>query len=292
VTPPGWKFLERVRLVAPLGVRFWDRVTGAVVSEGLEVEVFPEGHPEQRVTVAANNSGVFNARGLPGLAGFETGGVANPTPRAFVIEVTDRAGRFLPFALPVDVPAGLLQWEPGVTMVPLFSAPSRPVPAGMAVVRAQLVRADVPGPDPLDPEKRWPAPWAVLEVTPPGGPAVRGLADEGGSVVVVCPYPEPPPPPVDRPSPPPDPIRPGDRTWAVGVKAFFAPPASPLAATTDRPDLRALMTQPAARAWADTALATELTAATLLFGQEMVLRTTVPGTSPPESKPELFITTP
>ena len=41
--------LERVSIVAPLGVRCRDRASGAIVSEGLEAFVSPQGAPTRAV---------------------------------------------------------------------------------------------------------------------------------------------------------------------------------------------------------------------------------------------------
>lgn len=284
--PPGWKLLDHVRLNALFGVRFWDAVGGCVVADRLVVEVFPKGRPNQRVTATANRSGVFSARRLPGLSAFETGTAGAPGPRDFVIEVTDTAGRFVPFAFTTAVPAAtaadrMFVWERGTPMVPLFSAPGRAVPAGMAVVRAQLVRADVVG---ADPDTRPPAPWAVLEVTPPDGKVARGLADDRGCVAVVFPYPEPPDP--SAAGPPVGPTAPDRREWKVDVRTLFVP-----GPPADRPDLRAALAQTAARMWADADRTTERKGATLTAAGELVLRTATTG-SPPGLLPELFITTP
>ena len=306
MTPAGLTFLERVRGVGPLGVRFWDAVTGAVVGAGLVVEVYPKAEPTRRFKAVVSGSGVFSVRGLPGLGTYETGGAAPVPPKPFVVEVTDPGGRFVPFAMPVDVPAGLLQWqapgpaaalyalEPdaGAPMVPLFSAPGRPVPTGMAVVRAQLVRADRPAP--TDPVKQVPAAWAVLELTLPDGARVRGLADERGRVAVVFPYPEvpdavvdPPPAPGDPDPPPPTPVRAGDRTWTVRAKVYFAP-TDPVPA---RPDLTTALGQPAARVQRTEGTATEALQEELRFGADLILGTR-PAADPDNRFAELFITQP
>jgi hypothetical protein len=275
VTPPGWKFLERVRLVAPLGVQFWDATQGAVVGTGLSVEVFAENDPTRRFQAAANRSGVYSVRGLPGLRDYENGGALPAAFGPFVIEVNDPDGRFLPFHLVVTEP-GLVKWDVpnNEPMVPLFSVPARVVPAGMAVVRARLVWVD-----PIDSTKQQPAAGAVLEITA-GGTLVRGLADERGEVAVLFPYPT-----VDDPDPnvnPPPIVLPADRNWKIKVQARFATAAT-------RPDLVTTLAAPHVQLMSKTDTKAIALTATLRYGKERILKTIDATTMKPLS--ELFLTT-
>jgi hypothetical protein len=259
------------RRVAPFGVRFWDAVAGAVAGDGLTVELYPAGRPDLRAAAAAGRSGVYSARGLPGLLGFEVGEEASPVPRPFTVEVADPAGRFQPFLLPADLPTpGLLAWDGG-DLVPLFSTPARPVPAGTAAVRADLWDAAADAP----------AAWAVLEVTPPGRPAARGLADAKGRVAVLFAYPEPPDSPTSSPaaSPLASPPSPRGRAWDVGLRALYGRRAGP---PPERPDLRGALGQPPATLLEGAGSpAHPLTAATLRYGQELTLRSRGPADSLP-----------
>jgi hypothetical protein len=167
--------IERISVVAPLGVRFRDRVTGAIVSSGLEAFVWPEAEPERVVRGVENRSGAFAFFGLPGLRDLEQGSGdsdywAAQTPRfPFVLHVQDRFGRFLPLRLAVQLPLrrflGLSSTDPADVppvqtsgereSIPLASAPSRRPLEAMAVLHAALFDAD----------HDEPAAWAVVEAT-------------------------------------------------------------------------------------------------------------------------------
>jgi hypothetical protein len=189
---------EKLVRVAPFGVSFWDVDLGRRVTDGLEVTLIPDGQPFTRVPAFRNTSGVYVAQNLPGLRSFEfgdEGGFESPaSPRdvhGFRVEVVDLTGRFhdvsFEAGLPVDslfeAMCGSPPSPPGgiYDVVPLFSLPSRPVPAGFAAVRSQLVNVDGS-----------PAHLAALEIVAFGGAEpVRGYADVRGEVLTLVPYPEP-----------------------------------------------------------------------------------------------------
>ena len=286
MSAPGL-ILERFTRVAPLGVRFWDAVSGAVIGDGLTVEGYPAGQESRRTQAVVNHLGVYVLWHLPGMHAVEAGAgdaaywASLPPPRRFVIEVTDGLSRFLPFTLAADLPVkGLFPWTcdplaspvaappaPASTLVPLFSAPSRPVPAGMAVLRADL----------WDPGARSPAAWAAVGVSAAGRPPVWGIADGQGRVAVLFPYPEPPAPWVGPGSPPAGPPRPlTQQEWPVQLTARYAPALSAAAV----PDLCATLQQPPAFLWADSARTQPLTGAVLHFGEELIVRTGATATVP------------
>jgi len=105
--------------------------------------------------------------------------------------------------------------------VPLFSAPTRPVPEPLAAVRAQL-REFGTGRE---------VAWSCLGVLIDGIPRGLGLADEHGRVAVLFPYPEPPR--ITLASPP---EARNDFTWPLELVAFWTP-ASPPPPVPDIPDL-------------------------------------------------------
>jgi len=148
--------------------------------------------------------------------------------------------------------------------VPLFSAPSRIAPAGVAAVRADLWDAAADAP----------AAWAVLEVSASGEPTYRGVADALGRVVVLLPYPEPP---WHGSSPPPGSRSLSDQTWDLDVAARYAPalasPPFPDPASAEPPDLCAVLTQPAGTLLDGDSPGSVLAPQTLEFGRELVLRT-------------------
>jgi hypothetical protein len=138
--------------------------------------------------------------------------------------------------------------------LPLFSAPTRAAGGGLATLRASL----------WDAQADAPAAWALVEARFNGQPTVRGLADEAGRVALVFPYPEPAA--FAEQSPPSTPFT--KLEWPVQLFASYVPqrPVPTL------PSLPAALAQPRANLWADSALTTPLTQATLRSGQELVVR--------------------
>jgi hypothetical protein len=205
--PPEVKLgpvIESVRLRCALGIRFRDTATRQVVASGLRVRATPKGAAAgtEPVTAKANLSGVWTFHGLRNLRAFELGTEefpergSPPGPPAFRIEVQDTEGRFLPCAFDAaPSPTGPFQFAPALSPpwdgddVPLFSAPSRPLPPGCAVIRASLVAA-------LPNKPVEPAGWALLEasatVRNQRVQAVQalGVADRLGNVAIMFPWPE------------------------------------------------------------------------------------------------------
>jgi hypothetical protein len=197
-------------------------------------------------------------------------------PLPFRVEVRDGSGRYHSFGVDeVLLPSeGLLAPEcagppasppgsppaPAPASLPLFSLPGRPVPAGMAVVRARLEhRAD-----------RRPAAHAALEVTPsPGAAPVRGIADERGEVAVLFAY---PPPPGLAGSPPAGTKRPLSSTrWPVTVRALLPRAGSPPEAG-ELPELCRLLDQSPTSLTTTESPPRELGEETVEYGRELVLR--------------------
>jgi hypothetical protein len=265
--------LERLTHVATLGVRFWDRPTASVVSDGLRLT-----HVESGRTALPNRFGVFVVRGLPGMreaedgAGDEAYWASPPGLGVRTFELVDTFGRFHDVRFDAELPArGLFAEDCGLgtsppdavpASVPLFSLPSRLAPAGTAIVRAELV-------DALTGE---PAAWAVLEVSAPGVDTARGIADRLGRVLVLLPYPEPPwqsgsPPPGSRPL--------SAQTWPVELDVRYSPAAAspPLPGPEDAepPDLCSTLQQLPAGLSSATLPAVPITSDELVFGRELVL---------------------
>jgi len=248
------RVLERISRHCALGIRFWD-IAGATSNvEGLQVEIYPRANPYARSVALPNRSGVYVANTVPGLRGFE---YSNDAPevlwatalRPYRVKVNDPKGRFLPIEFDADLPQqGLFTWlapwvsppqpislpgEEGspppllLERVPLFSAPSRPVPEPLAVVYAQLrefgsARA---------------AAWSLLGVAIDGRTRGLGLADSEGRVAVMFPYPEPPrmllaSPPEAR----------NDFSWQLELTAFWSQ-ASPAPAVSALADLGLVLEQ-------------------------------------------------
>jgi hypothetical protein len=298
---PSGLVIERLTRVAPLGLRFWDPVTSTVIGSGLIVSAYLPSQPDQRFQADANRSGVYVFHHLPLLQEIENGSGdvdywANlPHPLAFRIEVSDPGGRFLPLSFSVNLPhhglyapdckaiLSLLLPNPyqdaaQSNLIPLFSAPTRIVPAGMAVVRSELHLFG----------SNQPVAWALIEVTPPGRAPVLGVSNNKGQVAVLFPYPEPqqigtgsPPGPGSPPS--------GrrsltDQFWQVKVQVFAEPggpvtspvqsPVSGTADLSDLPDLCQVLKQlesPPAQAWAALSPLIPLGDQTLEYGKELII---------------------
>ena len=281
--------IERLTLVAPLGLCFRDEVSGKIIGDGLVVTAYPATRPERRVRAVSNLSGIYVLRHLPGLRDFENGqGPTNvwdspPSRRPFVIEVVDDERRFQPFLMTTHLPGrDVFVWEelspvspPGTMVdVPLYSAPTRTVPAAMAVLRADLWDPTA-GPHP----KGGPAAWAVIAARMPGQPIVRGIADDKGRIALIFPYPDPGSDafgsPLDSPllSPPVGGSSLRHQQWTIELEAAYKRlhPVPPLRHVPALPDLGDVLTQPAAILWAAFDH-TELAAKTLTFGKELVVK--------------------
>lgn len=260
--------LEHVTRTALLGVRFWDRVTGRPVADGLQVV-----EPVSGTVASVGPSGVFAFHDLPGFAASAYGAGdeefwASPPERADVrFALTDATGRFVPYTFDADVPArGLFSEDCGlpasppdvIGALPLFSTASRTVASGMARVTADLVDASTGDA----------AAYAVLEVQAPSMLTQRGVADADGRVAVLFAYPEPPPDPGG--SPPPGSRALTAQTWPLTLTVHYAPAAT---AAFDAPDLCAVLTQPAGTLLGHASPPDPLGPQTLAFGRELALRT-------------------
>lgn len=262
---------DHVSWVAPFGVTFCDALTLAPIKMGLDVTVTLLAEPELVSKAHANSSGVFMLHRLPGMPGRLAGsGDADfwrqPMPtRDYLIEVSDRMGRFLPQRFPARLPQkGLFMPDclqpspPAGRAIPLYPSPVRPKPYPLAVLRAQL----------RDALSDSPAAWAVVEARYRGEAIGRGVADANGALQLMFAYPEPERPPVL--SPPASP--PGGTpmfSWSVELAVRYD--ASLAAATA--PECGAMLGQRAAVPLATFSPLAALGAITVEFGRERVLAT-------------------
>lgn len=268
---------ERVSIACPLGLQFVDVATGALGPRNLEATAQPAGAPPLKnrplTTPVATPSGVLAFHGLPGLREFEhsdTGdGWQEPgSTRKFQIELTDPFGRFLPCTFVVTAPTkGLAVFADNSSppwsetgAAPLFSAPARAVPGGLAVVRAQL-RELATGK---------PAAWAVMEANyfSGGSPRVaRGMADDKGSLVLLFAYPE-----GQRRAFNGSPRGNGgiwEQQWTLDLSVYYQFARDP----EERADYALRLAQPSAVAWRGDSPLTQLREDTLYFGRELNLTT-------------------
>jgi hypothetical protein len=275
------RLVETITRFAPLGIRFWDVAAARPVRDGLRIVAWPEGSLGEGIPAFRTVSGVYAFSRLPGLEAVEWGEVATsgpdviPLQRRFVVAVDDPARWFVPVAFLVDLPreergiyrpagAGSLPDNP-VPGFPLFSAPSRPVMASVAVVRAQLE-------DELTGQA---AAHAVLEVDI-DGETWLGLADETGAVAVHFPL-----PPFHHPlagSFPEGALPLHEYGWDVSVRLRYAPGTVQWAPEAGLPLLASLSDQAPGRLYAETPGSsvfvepTDTVPATLFYGRETVLR--------------------
>jgi hypothetical protein len=298
---------DRLTIVAPLGIRFRDEVTGDFVGDGLSVAVYEPGKPAGKVQAVANPSGVYVVHHTPGLISVEHGqGDAEfwnnlPPRRSFVVAVTDTARRFQSFQVDVQLPErGILNWiSPFITSppdlapgIPLYSTPVRTVPPGMAVLRADL----------WDAVSDAPAAWAVVEALINNQLVARSIADDQGRIALI--FPQPAPPPFSASSPPSGGSPPAstgpplaEQTWSIALRALYGPVNPPPSFPGERgpeqqlPDLRAMLSQPAATLWADPERTLPLDVVGLSYGRQLIVQSTPSlSLSPPARQSVLFIT--
>jgi len=305
--------LDRLTMVAPLGLRFHDTMSGNLVGAGLSVWAYPVSRPAARLPASTNRTGVYVLHHAAGMRDLENQDGSQefwdqPLPKtSFVIEVSDDQRRFQPFQFTESLPVkGIYKWNGSVvasppspmSSIPLYSSPVRTAPAGMAVIRADLW-------DPTSGVDGAPAAWAAMEVYDDAKLVARGIADELGRIALIFPYPSPKSfalgsPPGSPLSSPPVATGPPltEQVWPLQVKALYKP-LPPLSSPPDTaptnqalPDLRFMLSQPEANVWADAARTDNLLEVALQYGRELVLKSRPSPTSPPGKSGEsvLFIT--
>ena len=297
--------IGRLTRTAPLGLRFWDEVTGRVVGDGLAVTAYPPDNPLRRIEAITNRSGIYVLTGLPGLRDVEFGSgdsafwAAPPASATFRIEVVDTMRRFQPFLLTLDAPVRGIVASPDPREasppetgrgIPLFSTASRSAPAAMAVLRAELCEWI-----PQGNHEGEPARWAVVEARMAGSRLARGVADERGRVALIFAYPEPvthalgsppglgvSPPGAQGPA-----VR--DQQWTVEITASYSAlnPEPPYPGASVLPNLVDVLAQGPAIIWSDSERASPLTETVLSFGQELLVRSRDAATG--EQRSVLFI---
>jgi hypothetical protein len=249
----SYTFLERIALVAPLGLHFVDVSTGATDIDSLSVSAAPVGDPNRALAATRTPHGSYAFARLPGLdkARFGAGDAGYwaklPAPAArstFIITVTDSSSRFLPFKFEVKAPWQgyfALKCAPSddpIPLIPLFSVPQRPPVPGFAIVRAELHTTG-----------GQPAAFARLEVLIGSTIIGRAVADSQGRAVAFFPYPKI----ANGPS---KPLL--TREWTVDLRTFHDLDPPPVGL----PALCAILKQPQV-----TLLAAQ--SAKLRFGQEL-----------------------
>jgi hypothetical protein len=266
--------IERLSKVAPLGVRFWDAITHKSIGDGLLVTAYRALQPDRRFALTLNRANVFVLQNVPGLRDVEFGAGDQvywddlPAPQNFVIDVFDTTNRFQPFTFTSGVPTRdlfelICGSPPEQAGVPLFSAPTRSVPGGYGVIRAEL--RDESQFDSRTQEYA-PASWAMLEAWYDGQRVGRGLADQQGRIVVFFSYPEPINPPISSPPTPRTALT--AQQWPIELRVFYA--ALPAAQS---PDLCAALTQSPATLLSALSPPTPLTIVNVAYGVDAIAKT-------------------
>lgn len=181
--------LERVGYRAPLALRCVDGVSGIEVADALLATAWRRSDPATSRTASRSPlSGLLGFGSLPGLWSAERAR-SDPgqpltwparTPVPYCARIVDTARRYLTAVVSVEVPVS------GPLVVPLSSAPGRPMPSGWAGVRGEVHRATALG-------GAGPLPWSVVQIDT--GPAqYSAVADSMGRFLLYLPYPEALPP--------------------------------------------------------------------------------------------------
>lgn len=273
---------EEIVLTAPLGIRFRDEVSASTRIDSLSVIVYSQTQPHYRTKAYMTPGGVYALHNVPGMQVFDNGWGDNNAPKSpamiskpYIVEVVDtwQEARFLPFCFSVQLPyQGLYRWEGNMhtsstdtrkeAPIPLYSAPTRSVAGGMAVLRAEL----------QDATTGKAASWAMLEAQLPvsaSSPAVtvRGLADEQGRVALIFPFPMPV---KVSPTAPDIPLE--QQEWQIPLQARYMPLQTQrmLLSGAAIPDLQAIVKQPVANLWENFASRQAFSSAILQYGRESI----------------------
>lgn len=285
--------IEKLSLVAPLGLCFHDAVTGLRISDGLKVSVYPatQSIRKKKMSARPNHSGVYVLQRATGLEDFSNGAgdtkfwQDNPPQKLYVVEVSDLEKRFQPFQFTAELPVkGIYKWEnvPAVSpnknlpSIPLYSAPTRKVSGGMSVVRAHLRRPD-----------EIPASWAVLEARFGGNLIARGIADRDGQIVLIFPTLAPQSNPFTSPPAAATRISLAEQKWILNLTVRYepkifpsSPPPEPEIDDEVFPDLRLVLAQATGTLWADAEQTEKYETVTLHLGKELILRSRAANLSP------------
>lgn len=257
-TPLG-RELERVVTVAPFGFQLWDLIRRCPIRDQLTVVGMTPGGLLRAAT--AGPSGTFSLIHRPSSWAFTSGTGddafwASPPAVAarWSMNVVDRAGRFLPFTFDVEgatrvgkaarevcgigpaasgsdiagfpEPAGSPPDDRSMPVLPLFSAPARPIPSGFVSISAQLA----------DPDGRAVA-GALVRVKLPRSRPAFGMSDSRGMAVIAVGYPELEDAHASPPVGTPKPLQ--RQTWPVTLEIFSDPGLE----HASQPDLCAVLAQ-------------------------------------------------
>lgn len=295
--------LERDLTHTLLGIRFWDKLTGKTVAEGLQAKaqrlsddllqrvgkpVFGQITPNGTIAFRGLSIAEKPAADSPDLWPEP---IADLMPNQLVaVDVVDQKSRFIPLSFVARLPfrgafVGEGDWlgtalhrptqpdgdAPGIQ---LWSAPARTLPPGRAVIRAQLVEG----------LSNRPAAFALVrsQLRTQPSPQSRlppfdhyGLTDSQGQLLLPMPYPA-----IPEPDNAADPYPPLDQQqFELTISVQYAP-NQPRLPGSSTPNLDTLLTQPTAQIGTRVLASTppELSAqnslpVTLKFDTPLILRT-------------------
>jgi hypothetical protein len=278
--------IEKLSLVAPLGLCFHDAATGERVTDGLSVSVYPAAAAvrKRRTEAFPNRSGVYVLHKAAGLRDFRHGaGDAEfweknkNRKKSFIAEVVDNESRFQPFRFELELPVkGIYRWksipsaspDKDLPSIPLYSAPARRTLGGMAVIRAELRES-----------LERAASFAVLEARFNGNLVARGIADAAGRIVLMFPALAPQNNPFTSPPSDATRISLADQKWNLDLTIKYdprifqtSPPVPTENAGENLPDLRLVLAQANGKLWANAEKTESFTTAVLQAGKELILR--------------------
>jgi hypothetical protein len=285
--------LETVTRRAPLGLRFLDLTRGVSVTDGLVVKAWAAGTTEPKLLALRSPlSGVYGFRTLPGLRRFEMderpasawcgsppeASPPEPTaeeltdldtlrglyiateespPRAnFIVSVEDRMERFLPQTLMMCLPKERL------LEVPLFSSPARLAPAGLGVVRGEVIRQ----------QDAQPAAWALVTASPDNGVTdYVATTDARGMFTIFVPYASPLP--SLQGSPPHGSGTIDQLTWPLTIHVFYQPSRQRFVPNLAPPDMLSILQQAGAEIYDQLGAHSSTLIRPLRFGIDVVATT-------------------
>ena len=205
----SWKIIDQATWPPPRALRFLDHLTKRPISEGLRVTVQPF-HQETRRPLGRAILSQPTSQGL-----FLLPRASQATSKAFVLEVQDSLGRYLPMQLDLaDAFSEGSKWYQGqipgywhlkggqdstLQTIFLWSAPTRKLPTHWGVIRADIRLYDGDGlndeslKDKDTVDKLPPAKFAIVEVTQDDGSDSAwqyfGITDARGGLFLPIPYP-------------------------------------------------------------------------------------------------------
>ncbi len=189
-----YKFLEEVFFKTLLGIRCWDPLLDAPITDALSITLYPIENSEAKTSAYRTRSGIYAFRAIPGLFDHHTmkDYQASGSPqeqKRYVLTIDDVEGRYSSVAILVDLP---LPYD-GIFLVDdntqspaaapkgfnLYSSPTRAAAPQFAVVRGELIDRDT----------QQAAVHALVRVQTEEGRSWFGIADADGRFAVHMSYP-------------------------------------------------------------------------------------------------------